>query len=221
MVTAQLPASVEERVGFDPDAQLLITVPKPSIGVEEEPLSHEAAARPSEGALTKPTWRVLEPERDTPTGAGADVGEWRAQIGMAVGGIWSAAWPTFRAAEIRPKLLPAPRLVIERQAKALLTSRVREVIQPLVAIAQTQALRSHLHVTSMVVRPFVDPDDDSRELILEIHVSALPAQGLAYWDGLGATLNTYRDTLPAATAAILGDRVSVHVVWPSSDGNGV
>jgi len=73
----------------------------------------------------------------------------------------------------------------------------------------------------MVVRPFVDPDDDSRELILEIHVSALPAQGLAYWDGLGATLNTYRDTLPAATAAILGDRVSVHVVWPSSDGNGV
>ena len=221
MVTAQLPPTVEEYVGLDRDAQPLITVPRPSVGVEEDPVSHQAGPPPSEGALTRTRARALEPERGTRTAAGADVREWGVKTAMGGGQMWTGAAVAVGTAATRRRLLPPPRLVIDRHARALLTSKVKGLIEPLLAIAQTQAFRWHLHVTSMVVRPFLDPDDDSRELVLEIYVSALPSQALAYWDGLGIAVNSFRDVLPASTAGILGDRLSVHVVWPSADGNGV
>jgi hypothetical protein len=221
MVTAQLPPTVERAETSESNVGRFMTAARLSISVEEDPLSHGMSAPSNEPLLTKTPWRILEEEGASRFTAWAGAATPRLLTAVDVEWIPTGARPALRTAGRRSRLLPAPRLVIERQAKALLTSRVRELIQPLAAIAQTQAFRSHVYLRSIVVRPFVDPDDDSRELVLEIHVSALPSQGLAYWDGLGAALNSFRDTLPASVAAILGERLSVHVVWPSADGNGV
>lgn len=112
-------------------------------------------------------------------------------------------------------------LRIRPQARAFLTSRVKQLVGPLVAIARTKALRGAIEITSMELGVFVDPEDDSRELVLEIHTAALPRQGLAYWDTLGSAVNEWRGKLPSPLAEILTERLAVHVTWARTDSGAV
>ena len=98
-----------------------------------------------------------------------------------------------------------------------MTSSVKQLVGPLVAIARTKALHASIEIASMELSVFLDPEDDSRELVLEIHTCALPTQGLAYWDSLGSAINEWRAKLPAALAEILAGRLAVHVTWAQMD----
>ena len=128
-----------------------------------------------------------------------------------VGGALSAgiAWPP-----ARPRSPLSGPLKAGPGAQALLTSTVRQLVVPLAAIARTKAFLANIDIASMELVVFVDPEDESRELVLEIHACALGPQALAYWDSLGAALNDWRAKLSTAFADILAERLAVHVVWP-------
>lgn len=164
--------------------------------VGTKPVRHLAASGNGSQSLGEP---VDQPSLVIVLGAGEQVAE---------------ALParTGRAPKQPRPLLSRP-LKVRPQARAFLTSRVKQLVGPLVAIARTKALRGAIEITSMELGVFVDPEDDSRELVLEIHTAALPRQGLAYWDTLGTAVNDWRGKLPSALAEILAERLAVHVTW--------
>lgn len=106
-----------------------------------------------------------------------------------------------------------PEVKILQSAVPMLTDRMQLTINRLLAMMQYQAQRKAVSVKAIVISGFVDPEEDSRKVIVTQRVD-LPAQAaLDYWDKLGIAIESLYAYMPDILAQILIERVSVQVEW--------
>ena len=101
----------------------------------------------------------------------------------------------------------------KQAAKAHMTTVVRQMATPLVAITLSRAIEIGISLQAIEWTVFRFRDFRQTDLIFRVTVDATPAQALSFWDYLGEALDAWRDRLPAAKAEVLQDKISLEVLW--------
>jgi len=80
-----------------------------------------------------------------------------------------------------------------------------------------EARRSFIPVSKVEVRGFVDPEEDTEEVVVIQWVEVSPQAALAYWDKLGSMIEFWIGFLPDELARIAIERLSFEVRWDIND----
>lgn len=109
----------------------------------------------------------------------------------------------------RKAILPT----VHPEAEALLSDRLRGLLQSVISICATKAKESTIRIDSINASSFRDPEEGWTEVVLNISVVANPPQALAFWDSIGRAIDRWKQRLPTRLAELLDDQVAVHVFW--------
>lgn len=124
----------------------------------------------------------------------------------------SAGWKA-SSAEGSGWSLMVPEFVVDASSVPHLTDRVRRVLEGLRAVFEGVARDESVLVTDVRVSAFVDPEQDSKELVVT-QVVRLPAAGaLEYWDRLGLAISEWARTLVPELQRIAEERIATEVEW--------
>lgn len=104
-----------------------------------------------------------------------------------------------------------PEVRVHPSASGLLTDRMRETLRRLVDVLRWDARRSFISVIRFEVSGFIDPDEDTEEVVVTEWVELSPLGALDYWDRLGGIIETWVDFLPADLAEIAVERLAIEV----------
>jgi hypothetical protein len=108
-----------------------------------------------------------------------------------------------------PRVEPGVR--IDPSASGLLTDKVRETLGRLLDVLRWDARRSFVPVSRFEVTGFIDPEEDTEEVVVTEWVGVSPQAALDYWDRLGAVIEGWVDFLPAELAQIAVERLAFEV----------
>ena len=110
-----------------------------------------------------------------------------------------------------------PEVVINPSARPMLTDRAKATLDRLLVLLEQEARRRFMPVIKVEVARFIDPEEDTQELVVSqcIRVSSQPA--LDYWDKLGAAVEVWIDSLPEELRRVAVEQVSVDVRWNIDD----
>lgn len=106
-----------------------------------------------------------------------------------------------------------PEVIIKPSARPMLTDRVRATLNRLVVLLERQARQNFIPIDKIEVDGFVDPEEDTEEVVVTQWVRISAEAALDYWDRLGATLEAWIDLLPEELARIAAERIAVEVRW--------
>ena len=115
-----------------------------------------------------------------------------------------------------PAMVAAPNLpsvFIHPSAHPLLTGKVQATLSHLLDLLAGEARAQGVRVSKTEVCGFVDPEEDTDSVVVMQWVEVSPQRALAYWDHLGAAMETWTDQLPRKDAAIMAERIAVEVRW--------
>jgi hypothetical protein len=74
-----------------------------------------------------------------------------------------------------------------------------------------EARRSFVPVSRFDVSGFIDPDEDTEEVVVTEWVELSPPAALDYWDRLGGVIEAWVDFLPTDLAEIAVERLAIEV----------
>ncbi len=81
----------------------------------------------------------------------------------------------------------------------------------LIPLLESEARRSFVPVTKIEVTGFVDPEEDTDEVVVTVWVKLSPPEALNYWDKLGGSVELWTDYLPADLAEVAEERLAIEV----------
>jgi hypothetical protein len=110
-----------------------------------------------------------------------------------------------------------PETIIDPSAHSMLTDRVRLTLIRMLPLLKSEARKSFIPVSKVEVRGFVDPEEDTEEVVVIQWVKVSPQAALAYWDRLGSMVEFWIDFLPDELARIATERLSIEVRWDIND----
>lgn len=110
---------------------------------------------------------------------------------------------------IQSKILPEP--LYDVSAKPMLTDKVQEALDWLFGILPQVAEENFVFVTRLEVSGFVDPEEDSQEVVVTEWVKVSHQYALDYWDRLCDSIEMFTKYIPEDLADILNERVSIEV----------
>ena len=110
-----------------------------------------------------------------------------------------------------------PETIINPSARPMLTDRVRMTLDRMLPLLRGEARRSFIPVSKVEVRGFVDPEEDTEEVVVTQWVKVSSQTALAYWDRLGSMIEFWIDFLPDELARIATERLSIEVRWDIND----
>jgi hypothetical protein len=90
---------------------------------------------------------------------------------------------------------------------------LRPHIEMIKSLIGDMARARDISVTDVTVSKFVDPDEQSEEIVITQHVCLRADAALAYWDEAGAAVAQWTGSLPAEEAARVTRSVAVAVRW--------
>jgi len=102
---------------------------------------------------------------------------------------------------------------VQREARAFLSDKVWELLDPALSIAVTRANQAGIRIQAIDIGSFRDPEEGWVRVILKISVIANALQALAFWDSIGRAIDRWKRFLPADLVRILDDRIAVHIFW--------
>ncbi|GEM_PF-7031032 len=102
---------------------------------------------------------------------------------------------------------------ITREARALLTSRLKPIAEGISAIILAKLSQNPIRTRELVLCAFSDPKEDWKEVVFQVHVAASPEQANALWDEVGNAIDQWRNRLSEEDADLLCERFSVDVIW--------
>ena len=79
------------------------------------------------------------------------------------------------------------------------------------------ACSQSIRLTQIDLRGYVDPEEDFKELVVQLSVSLTAEEALAYWDRLGILIESWTATLPPDLQEIVRERIAFDVQWDVSD----
>ncbi len=104
-------------------------------------------------------------------------------------------------------------MTIAPSARSMLTDRMQETLNRLLALLTQEARRNFIPVSKIEIRGFVDPEEDTKEVVVTQWVKVPPSTALDYWDRLGAAVELWIDYLPETLASIVVERIAIEVRW--------
>lgn len=107
----------------------------------------------------------------------------------------------------------APKLVTQPSAKSMITDRVQATLDKLLPLIQRAARRSYIQVSKVEVSGFVDPDDETKQVVVTQWINAPSYIALKYWDRLGLLIEDWIKSLPDELARIANERIAIEVLW--------
>jgi hypothetical protein len=110
-----------------------------------------------------------------------------------------------------------PETIIDPSARPMLTDRVCMTLDRIIPLLKGEARRSFIPVSKVEVRGFVDPEEDTEEVVVVQWVKVSPQAALAYWDKLGSMIEFWIGFLPDELARIATERLSIEVRWDIND----
>jgi hypothetical protein len=110
-----------------------------------------------------------------------------------------------------------PETIIDPSARPMLTDRVCMTLDRMIPLLKGEARRSFIPVSKVEVRGFVDPEEDTEEVVVIQWVEVSPQAALAYWDKLGSMIEFWIGFLPDELARIAIERLSFEVRWDIND----
>ncbi|TKJ30155.1 MAG: hypothetical protein CEE40_05780 [Chloroflexi bacterium B3_Chlor] len=114
--------------------------------------------------------------------------------------------------EIHPETT-YPNPVMDPSVRPLLTETVSGLLRTLLLLLEMHAYQSGVVVTRVEVRRFIDPDDDSEEIVVTQWVVLAPETALRYWDRLGGKIERWAGLLVGELANVLFQQIVVRVRW--------
>lgn len=100
----------------------------------------------------------------------------------------------------------------------MLTDRVKEVLDTLLPLLKKQARLNFVAVTRVEVEGFLDPEEQSEEVVITQWVQLPPRQALTYWDRLAIAVQRWIDCLQQQSARVTLQRIAIQVRWNRGDG---
>ena len=110
-----------------------------------------------------------------------------------------------------------PKMIIDPSAHSMLTDRVRMTLERMFPLLESEARKSFIPVSKIEVRGFVDPEEDTEEVVVTQWVKVSPQAAMAYWDRLGSMIEFWIDFLPDELVRIATERLSIEVRWDIND----
>lgn len=101
--------------------------------------------------------------------------------------------------------------------RTMLTDRVQHTLNFLLPALKKEARRSFIPLTRIEVRGFVDPEEDTQEVVIVQWVNVSPEMALDYWDKLSFTVDAWAKSLPQDLASIIEERIALEVRWDKYD----
>ena len=128
-------------------------------------------------------------------------------------------WPYVGVSQAIELCVPRiePETIIDPSARPMLTDRVCMTLDRMLPLLRGEARRSFIPVSKVEVRGFVDPEEDTEEVVVIQWVKVSPQAALAYWDRLGSMIEFWTDFLPDELARIATERLSIEVRWDIND----
>jgi hypothetical protein len=104
-------------------------------------------------------------------------------------------------------------LTTDPRAKALMTTAIQPLVEPMEAIIQERVIESGIDLERMEWTVFKYKDQKRTDLILRIFVRANRQQALAFWEHLGERVDEWVGRLDTSSANLLIERLSIEVLW--------
>lgn len=111
----------------------------------------------------------------------------------------------------------SPEIIINPSARPILTDRVQATLDRLLVLLEREAQRSFVPVSKIEVSGFVDPEEDTEEVVVTQWVKVSTQTALEYWDRLGAAVEVWIDFLPERLAEVAVERIAIEVRWDIDD----
>lgn len=105
------------------------------------------------------------------------------------------------------------REAVDRSTLPELPKKELAILKRLLALLKDEAGRSSVPTDGVEVGYFVDPDDQSEEVVVTQWVNASPETALDYWDQLAAAIERWTNSLPNEAAKNIMARLAVEVRW--------
>lgn len=106
-----------------------------------------------------------------------------------------------------------PETIIDPCARPMLTDRMLQILDRLLVLLKREARRSFIPVSKIEINGFVDPEEDTEEVVVTQWVKVRAEVALDYWDRLGATFEVWIDFLPDILTGIAAERLAIEVRW--------
>jgi hypothetical protein len=84
-------------------------------------------------------------------------------------------------------------------------------------LLEREARRSFTPVSKIEVSGFVDPEEDTQEVVATQWVKVPPQAALDYWDKLGAAIEAWIDFLPDELAEVAIEQLAIEIRWDIDD----
>lgn len=108
-------------------------------------------------------------------------------------------------------------VTIYASAKPLLNSDVESILPSLLQTLERKARQEHIPVRQVDITGFIDPEEDTRQVVVTQCVIAPAQLALDYWDALDAPLENWTASLPENLQAIATEQIAVVVEWDDHD----
>lgn len=105
----------------------------------------------------------------------------------------------------------ASKIMFLPTAKAIITDRVKIVLDKLLYFLERESRRNYIPVNKVEVSCFSDPEDGKKTVIVAQFVRVSPKISMNYWDILCARLDVWANSLPEDYKEIFMDRISTEV----------
>ena len=100
---------------------------------------------------------------------------------------------------------------IDAHARSLVTDVVEQVLTELLGLIRRYAIDNFVQISKIEVTAFVDPEEDTKEIVVTQWIRARPSFALDYWDKFGVAMTQWISRLPNYLQEIAYDRISVAV----------
>ncbi|GEM_PF-4113617 len=108
--------------------------------------------------------------------------------------------------------LVPPRPHISQEARSLVTDRVETLLDTLIPMLYSAVLQSHISLSRIRYVDYQYPEENSRELQIEVYIEANMAQAIALWREVGKRIDAWKKRLKPAMARLLSE-IGIQFYW--------
>lgn len=110
-----------------------------------------------------------------------------------------------------------PEIVEHSSLDAVLTDRVRWVVDRVLEILHREAARSFVPVSRIELSGFIDPEEDCEQAVIVQWVRLPASMALDYWDRAANAVANWASFLPDEVRRIPFERLAIEVRWEADD----
>lgn len=111
-------------------------------------------------------------------------------------------------------------VIVDRSARPIITDRRQIVLEHLLPLLERTARKSFMPVSKIEVKGFVDPEEDTEEIVVIQWVKVTPDAALNYWEKVGAVIGHWTGYLPEPLRAEAIEHIAFEVRW-ETDGTAI